>query len=71
MKAEKPVGTRRLKEFRILINVAVGGNVCKGHMPTDGMYEMRVRDLTMWEAPPRGWEGFERAYTEAKAGHPM
>ncbi|KAJ6157304.1 hypothetical protein N7470_004896 [Penicillium chermesinum] len=51
MRAEKPPGTRKMSEFRILINIAVGGNVCQGNMPGDGCYEMVVRDLAMWDAP--------------------
>ncbi|GAB7345533.1 hypothetical protein MBLNU457_3848t1 [Dothideomycetes sp. NU457] len=71
MKAEKPRGTRRMSEFRILINIAVGGNVCKGHMPRNGIYEMRIRDLAMWESGPGGWDGFERDWRSAKEGHGM
>ena len=71
MRARKPAGTRRLSDFRILINIAVGGNVCKGHMPGDGVYEMRVGELAMWDAPPRGWEGFEADWKAAREGHPM
>lgn len=71
MKAEKPKDTRKMREFRILINIAVGGNVCQGHIPTDGCYETVVRDLAMWDAPPGGWEGFDRTWKKAKEGKTM
>ncbi|KAF2149456.1 glycoside hydrolase family 16 protein [Myriangium duriaei CBS 260.36] len=70
MKARKPAGTRRMREWRILINIAMGGNVCKGRLPEDGVYEMVVRDLTMSEGRDGGWEGFESDFREAKEGHP-
>jgi len=71
MKAEKPKGTRKMSDFRLLINIAVGGNVCKGHMPKNGVYEMKIRDLAMWESGPGGWEGFDRDWRSAKEGHGM
>ncbi|PNS14760.1 hypothetical protein CAC42_1989 [Sphaceloma murrayae] len=70
MKASKPKGTRSLKDYRILINVAMGGNVCKGRLPDDGRYEMVVRDLAMWEEPEGGWARFDKDWKEAKEGHP-
>lgn len=71
MRAEKPEGTRPISEFRILINIAVGGNVCQGHMPRDGCYETVVRELAMWDAPPGGWQEFERGWKKAKEGKTM
>ncbi|KAL1303813.1 hypothetical protein AAFC00_000274 [Neodothiora populina] len=71
MRAEKPKDTRRMSEFRILINIAVGGNVCQGHMPTDGCYETVVRELAMWDAPPAGWSGFEKMWKHGKEGKTM
>lgn len=71
MRAEKPRGTRPIRDFRILINIAVGGNVCEGHMPRDGSYEAVIRELAMWDAPPGGWAYFERAWNEAPEGHVM
>ena len=70
MKANVPRGARMLREFRLIINVAMGGNVCKGHMPRDGMYEMVVSELAMWDAPARGWHGFETDWRETREGHP-
>lgn len=71
MKASKPPGTRPMRDFRILINVAVGGNVCQGQMPTDGTYELVVRDLAMWDEPLGGWESFSRDWNVAKEGKTM
>ncbi|CAG8086120.1 unnamed protein product [Penicillium olsonii] len=71
MRAEKPPGTRKMSEFRILINIAVGGNVCQGTMPSDGCYETIVRELAMWDAPPGGWENFERLWRDSKDGNTM
>lgn len=71
MKASKPPGTRPMKDFRILINIAVGGNVCQGVMPQDGTYEFVIRDLAMWDTPPGGWDRFSRDWKSAKEGHAM
>ncbi|KAF2752770.1 concanavalin A-like lectin/glucanase [Pseudovirgaria hyperparasitica] len=71
MKASKPAGTRRMRDFRIMINIAVGGNVCKGKMPGDGTYEMVVRNLAMWEEPPGGWGRFNGDFCSAREGHMM
>ncbi|KAG0160794.1 hypothetical protein PDIDSM_8324 [Penicillium digitatum] len=71
MRAEKPPGTRKMSEFRILINIAVGGNVCQGNMPSNGCYEIVVRDLAMWDAPPGGWKEFDSAWKDSKDGNTM
>lgn len=65
MRAYKPAGTRPMKDFRILLNIAVGGTVNKGTLPVDGTYEMIVRDLEAWDAPVGGWEAFERDWERA------
>ncbi|KAI4747607.1 concanavalin A-like lectin/glucanase [Aureobasidium sp. EXF-12298] len=71
MKANKPQGTRPMKDFRILINIAVGGNVCQGVMPKDGTYEFVIRELAMWDAPPGGWGRFENDWRNTREGHGM
>jgi len=71
MKASKPAGTRNMRDFRILINIAVGGNVNQGQMPDDGTYEMVVRDLAMREAPAGGWDKFGQDWSSAPEGHGM
>jgi len=71
MKAERPRGTRRLEEWRVLLNVALGGNVCDGKVPADGAYEMVVEKLVMSESPPGGWEKFEQDWKRAPEGKPL
>lgn len=71
MKAEKPAGTRPMRDSRILINVAVGGNVCQGVMPQNGSYELCVRELAMWDQPPGGWQRFDKDFQSGKEGKTM
>jgi beta-glucanase (GH16 family) len=71
MKSSKPSGIRRFEEYRILLNVAIGGDVCKGAVPRDGTYEMTVHDLKMCEAPQGGWERFDEDWKRARAGKPL
>jgi hypothetical protein len=66
-----PLGARRMEEFRILINVAMGGNVCQGKLPRDGYYDLVVSELMMCEEPPGGWQGFEQAWGSAPDGRTM
>ncbi|KAF1980697.1 glycoside hydrolase family 16 protein, partial [Aulographum hederae CBS 113979] len=68
MKAEKPPGTRRIEHFRIILNVAMGGNVCNGKVPRDGSYEMVVHELRMCDDPPGGWQRFEQDWRGCKEG---
>lgn len=69
MRAVKPRGTRRLEDFRIILNVAVGGNVCGGKMPRDGLYDFVVHELAMKDQPPGGWGRFEEDWGRCKEGH--
>ncbi|KAF2871696.1 concanavalin A-like lectin/glucanase domain-containing protein [Massariosphaeria phaeospora] len=71
MKANIPAGTRRLEEFRILINVAMGGTVCAGMLPREGYYDLVVSDLKMCEEPTGGWGEFEKAWGSTPEGKPM
>ncbi|KAJ9103966.1 hypothetical protein QFC21_002429 [Naganishia friedmannii] len=72
MRASKPPGTRPMKDFRILFNIAVGGTLNKGRLPEDGVYEMAVREMEVWDAPPPsvggGWAGFERDWKRTQEG---
>lgn len=70
MKARIPQGARRLEEWNVVLNVAMGGNVCQGKVPQDGVYQMVVHELKMCEEPVGGWQGFERDWSMAKEGHP-
>ncbi|CAG8951494.1 hypothetical protein HYFRA_00007410 [Hymenoscyphus fraxineus] len=71
MKANIPEGTRRLSDYRIIINVAMGGNVCQGKLPADGTYDFVLRDLGMWDTPPGGWDQFTRDFEGTTEGKTM
>lgn len=61
MKGEVPSGTRPLRDMTILLNVAIGGNVCGGKTPRDGYYDMVVYSLSMAsELEYGGWGRFEQ-----------
>ncbi|KAF2133885.1 glycoside hydrolase family 16 protein [Dothidotthia symphoricarpi CBS 119687] len=68
MKANIPVGTRRMEDYRLLINIAMGGNVCQGKLPKDGYYDMIVSEVKMCEEPEGGWQQFEHAWSNAREG---
>ncbi|KAL5421203.1 hypothetical protein PMIN04_005820 [Paraphaeosphaeria minitans] len=70
-KANIPLGIRRMEDFRILLNIAMGGTVCQGKLPTDGYYDMVVSDMMMCEEPRGGWQQFERDFGAAPEGHPV
>ena len=60
MKAAIPPRTRPMRDMSILLNVAMGGNVCGGKVPRDGMYDMVVFSLYMsQELEIGGWSRFE------------
>ncbi len=60
MKAQVPPGTRPLRDMTVLLNVAMGGNVCAGKTPADGYYDMVVCALWMAdELEYGGWGRFE------------
>ncbi|KAF2020205.1 glycoside hydrolase family 16 protein [Aaosphaeria arxii CBS 175.79] len=71
MKGNIPPGTRRMEEFRILINIAMGGNVCQGKLPADGYYDFVISDLKMCEEPVGGWGEFERVWIHTPEGKTM
>jgi beta-glucanase (GH16 family) len=71
MKAYKPEGTRRFEGWRVLLNVALGGNVCDGRVPADGEYDMVVDRLVMCESPPGGWEKFDMDWHKAPEGRTL
>ncbi|KAF2271766.1 concanavalin A-like lectin/glucanase [Westerdykella ornata] len=71
MKANIPQGTRRMEDYRIIINIAMGGNVCDGNLPKDGYYDLIVSDLKMCEEPLGGWGQFERAWSQTAEGKTM
>jgi len=71
MKALIPHGARRISDWQLIINVAMGGNVCQGKTPADGSYDLVVHELQMREFPSSGWWGqFEADWNSAPEGHP-
>ena len=71
MRAEIPEGTRRLKEWNVVINVAMGGNVCGGKTPKEGSYDFVVHDLRMSGEPDGGWGRVEQDWKRTREGHTM
>lgn len=47
MRATLPDGLRPIEEWNILLNVAMGGNVCEGQVPRPGQYDMVVHEMSM------------------------
>jgi beta-glucanase (GH16 family) len=71
MKANVPEGARRMNDFQVIINVAMGGNVCQGKRPDDGVYDLKIHSLKMCDEPTGGWEKFESDWHHGPEGHPM
>jgi hypothetical protein len=71
MKGNIPRGTRRMEDYRILINIAMGGTVNKGKLPKDGYYDLVVSDMKMCEEPVGGWHQFERSWNSCPEGKVM
>lgn len=71
MKASIPQGTRRMSDWMIIINVAMGGNVCQGKVPADGQYDFVIHSLKLCEEPNAGWQAFQRDSRAAPEGHTM
>lgn len=70
MKGNIPLGTRKMQDFRILINIAMGGTVNKGQLPSNGYYDFVISDLKMCEEPIGGWGAFESAWSSTPEGKP-
>lgn len=68
MKAKIPQGSRPMRDFTILFNVAIGGNVCQGHIPRDGAYDMVVHYCALSHEPEGGWGRFEEGWMRAPDG---
>lgn len=71
MRAKIPEGTRPLRDYRIILNVAMGGNVCAGKMPKNGQYDFVVHELKMCEEPVGGWAQFGKDFERAREGKGM
>ncbi|KPI36816.1 Glucan endo-1,3-beta-glucosidase A1 [Cyphellophora attinorum] len=71
MKASIPDGFRRMQEWTVLLNIAMGGNVCQGKTPAEGSYDMVVHELRMSGECDGGWGRFEGDWWRAKEGRTM
>ncbi|KAI1130911.1 glycoside hydrolase family 16 protein [Nemania abortiva] len=71
MKNLMPPGTRPIEDWTILLNIAMGGNVCQGKTPRDGAYDMVVHNLQMSEAPDGGWARFDNDWQHCVDGAVM
>ena len=71
MKADIPPGVRRLSEWSVVINVAMGGNVCAGKTPGQGTWEMVVHEIRMAGEPDGGWGRVEGLWQGAREGKTM
>jgi hypothetical protein len=70
MRAEIPIDMRReMKDFVVLLNIAMGGNVCAGKLPCQGSYEMIVHEMKMCEEPEMGWGRFEGDWQRTSEGY--
>ncbi|KIX96965.1 uncharacterized protein Z520_07079 [Fonsecaea multimorphosa CBS 102226] len=70
MKAPIPAGTRPMADFVVLLNIAMGGNVCAGRIPAQGTYDMVVHEMKMMEEPEAGgWARFERDWSWVREGN--
>lgn len=71
MKGTIPAGSRRMEDYRLLINIAMGGTCNKGKLPNDGYYDLVVSNLKMCEEPVGGWQAFEQAWNATSEGKVM
>lgn len=68
MKAVIPRGIRKIENWRVTLNVAMGGNVCGGRLPEHGSYDLVVSELKMSSEPTGGWGQFDKDFKETKEG---
>lgn len=71
MKCDIPEGFRRMREWTVLLNVAMGGNVCQGKTPKEGEYVMVVHELRLSGECDGGWGRFEADWWRAPQGRTM
>ncbi|KAI0457059.1 glycoside hydrolase family 16 protein [Xylaria acuta] len=71
MKNLMPPGTRPIEDWTVLLNIAMGGNVCQGKTPQNGTYDMVVHNLQTSEAPDGGWARFDNDWPHCVDGAVM
>ena len=68
MKASIPAGTRRISDWKVILNVAMGGNVCGGRLPEIGLYDFVVHELKMSAEPTGSWRRFAEDWERTREG---
>jgi beta-glucanase (GH16 family) len=71
MKWHIPEGFRPMREWTVLLNIAMGGNVCQGKTPPQGQFEMVVHEMRMSGECDGGWGRFEQSWWQAPEGNRM
>jgi Glycosyl hydrolases family 16 len=71
MKAGIPQGVRRISDWKVILNIAMGGNVCGGRLPENGLYDLVVHELKMTSEPTQGWEKFAADWEMTREGKTM
>ena len=69
MKASIADGFRPMHDWQIIINIAMGGNVCAGKTPQNGYYDFAVHSLKLCDEPTGGWGRFESDWQNGPEGH--
>ncbi|CCU81685.1 beta-1,3-glucanase [Blumeria hordei DH14] len=70
MRASIPDSIRPMRDFQIILNVAMGGNICQDQMPEEGVYDLVVHDLKLMDEPQGGWAVFNRDWEREIEGRP-
>lgn len=71
MRAKIPGSMRKMGDFQVMLNIAMGGNVQQGRKPLDGTSEMVVHDLQIMASPPGGWKAFDDDWQRSRDGNTM
>ncbi|OCL15198.1 glycoside hydrolase family 16 protein [Glonium stellatum] len=71
MKSSIAPGTRKMSDWQILLNVALGGNGVGGQAPTDGAWQLIVHELKLSDEPDGGWEKVGHDWETTPTGHDM
>jgi hypothetical protein len=69
MRSSIPPGLRPMSEWKILLNVAMGGNVCEGQVPAkEGNWDMEVEEIWIAKLDEKM---MHRLWKEAPEGKPL
>ena len=71
MRAAIPEGLRRMRDWTVVLNVAMGGSVCGRVRPGPGQWDLVVHELRMSGECDGGWARFEQGWREAPEGRKM